>query len=88
MANHKSAIKRALQNETRRLRNKGVKSRIKNVVKQVRLDAAENNADSAVKDLIAAQGAIDKASKRGVIHSKTAARKISRLSKLVNGINA
>jgi len=88
LANHKSAIKRALQNETKRLRNKGVKTRVKNVVKQVRLDAATNNADTAVKDLITAQASIDKAAKKGVIHSKTAARKISRLSKLVNSISA
>lgn len=34
----------------------------------------------------AAQALIDKAVKKGVIHKKTAARKVSRLSKLVNTI--
>jgi small subunit ribosomal protein S20 len=32
----------------------------------------------------AAQSAIDKASKKNVIHKRTAARKISRLAKLAN----
>ena len=36
MANHKSAIKRAKQNENRRLANKAVKTRVKGMVKAVR----------------------------------------------------
>lgn len=88
MANHKSALKRARQNDIRRLRNKTVKTRVKGVVKQVRLDASETNADKAANDLIAAQSVIDKAAKKGVIHARTASRKISRLSKLVQTISA
>jgi len=88
LANHKSALKRARQNEDRRLRNKGVKTRVKNVTKTVRMAVAENTADTAQKELVAAQAEIDKASKKGVLHPKTAARKISRLSRLVNTINA
>jgi small subunit ribosomal protein S20 len=34
------------------------------------------------------QSAIDKASKKGVIHKRTAARKISRLTKLANSTSA
>ena len=34
-----------------------------------------------------AQSVIDKASKQGVIHKRTAARKISRLTKLANSAN-
>ncbi|MGD9072948.1 MAG: 30S ribosomal protein S20, partial [Desulfobacterales bacterium] len=33
MANHKSALKRARQNDIRRLRNKSTRTRVKNVVK-------------------------------------------------------
>ncbi|MBW2449035.1 MAG: 30S ribosomal protein S20, partial [Deltaproteobacteria bacterium] len=33
MANHKSALKRARQNELNRLRNKAVKTRVKSIVK-------------------------------------------------------
>ena len=38
--------------------------------------------------IIAVQSAIDKASKKGVIHKRTAARKISRLTKLANSTSA
>jgi small subunit ribosomal protein S20 len=84
LANHKSALKRARQNELSRLRNKAVKTRLKSIVKDVRL-SAEGPSDTDVKaKMIVAQSLIDKASKRGVIHRKTASRKISRLSKLIN----
>lgn len=84
MANHKSALKRARQNELSRLRNKAVKTRVKSIVKDVRVSAEESSNGDVKAKLIAAQTLIDKASKKGVIHKKTAARKISRLSKLVN----
>lgn len=84
MANHKSAIKRARQNELRRLRNKSVKTRIKSIVKDVRSSLGETSAQDMTVKLNTAQSAIDKASKKGVIHKRTAARKISRLTKLAN----
>jgi len=87
LANHKSALKRARQNEIRRLRNRNVKTRVKNIVKQVRT-AADEQSETAASDLNAAKSVIAKAAKKGVIHKRTAARKISRLSKLINSINA
>jgi small subunit ribosomal protein S20 len=88
LANHKSALKRARQNEERRMRNKSTKTRIKNIVKDVRLDVIENSKESALTKLDTAKSIIDKAAKKGVIHKKTASRKISRLSKTVNAIPA
>ena len=88
MANHKSAIKRARQNEKRRLRNKSTITRIKNIVKGVRFTASENSKEAALAELNSAKSIIDNAVKKGVIHKKTASRKISRLSKLVNTISA
>ncbi len=82
MANHKSAIKRIAQNEKRRLRNRIVKTRVKNAVKKV--DAAAKTGGDAAAELIAAQSMIDKAAKKGVIHKRTAARKISRLASGIN----
>lgn len=87
MANHKSAIKRARQNELRRLRNKSVKTRIKTIVKDIRSATQTSGADISAK-INAAQSAIDKASKKGVIHKRTAARKISRLTKLGNSASS
>jgi small subunit ribosomal protein S20 len=84
LANHKSAIKRARQNELRRLRNKSVKTRIKSIVKDVRSSMGETSAQDMTVKLNTAQSAIDKASKKGVLHKRTAARKISRLTKLAN----
>ncbi len=81
MANHKSALKRAGQNEVRRMRNRSVKTRVKTVVKEVR-QAATDNAEGAQAQFTVAQSTIDKAAKKGVLHKRTAARKISRLSKL------
>ncbi len=84
MAEHKSALKRARQNEKRRLRNKSTKTRVKNIVKSVRLSVSEKSKEAVLSELITAQSIIDNAAKKGVIHKKTASRKISRLSKLVN----
>jgi len=83
LANHKSALKRARQNEDRRLRNKGVKTRVKSVVKAVRTAGD----DDAAAKLDEAKSVIAKAAKRGVIHKRTAARSISRLAKHVNSIS-
>ena len=87
MANHKSAIKRARQNEVRRLRNKSVKTKIKNVIKDLRLSVSETSKEETLKKLDMAKSSIDRAAQKGVIHKKTASRKISRLSKLVNTIS-
>jgi small subunit ribosomal protein S20 len=88
LANHKSAIKRARQNELRRLRNKSVKTRIKTMVKEIRSAAAETSGADISAKINVVQSAIDKASKKGVIHKRTAARKISRLTKLVNSASS
>jgi small subunit ribosomal protein S20 len=80
VANHKSALKRSKQNTARNLRNKAVRTRVKSAVKDVRTASAETAAEA----LVAAQSSIDRAAKKGVLHPKNAARKISRLTKLVN----
>lgn len=86
MASHKSALKRSRQNEIKRLRNKAVKTSVKNIVKEVRLAVNESSRDAALKKLDTAKSKIDTAAKKGVIHKRTASRKISRLSKHVNAI--
>lgn len=84
MANHKSAEKRTRQNEKRRMRNKTLKTRIKHLTKDVRLSSSTGSQEAALTKLDAAKSIIDKAAKKRIIHKKTAARKISRLSKLIN----
>ncbi len=85
MANHKSAIKRAQQNIVKRDQNRATKTKIKNIVKSIRLVANEKDKE-ALSTLNTAKSLIDKAARKGVIHKKTAARKISRLTTLVNTI--
>ena len=83
MANHKSAKKRAKQSQVRRLRNKSAKTTLKNLEKKVR-SAKEAGAENNDEILRKTQSALHKAAKKGIIHQKTASRKISRLFKFVN----
>ena len=84
MANHKSALKRARQNEIRRMRNKSYRTRVNNVTKQLRLAEGESSGETITTNLNLAKSVIDIAAKKGTIHKRTAARKISRLSKFAN----
>jgi len=88
LANHKSAKKRALQNEVRRLRNRAVRTQIKGIVKTVRTAAEGEDKVQAPAQLKLAQSAIDKAAKKGVYHRAAASRKIARLAQLVNKTQA
>jgi small subunit ribosomal protein S20 len=83
LANHKSAKKRAKQSQVRRLRNRSVKTTLKNLEKKVR-SAKETGSDDKEELMKKTQSAFHKAAKKGVIHQKTASRKISRLFKCLN----
>ncbi len=87
MANLKSSIKRHKQSLKARARNKAIRTRVKNVIKKVRLLVQQKEKEKALEALREANSVIDKAASKGVIHWRTAARKISRLSKLVNSLN-
>ena len=87
MATHKSAIKRAKQSEVRRQRNRAVKTRVKSVVKDVRTAVANKSVEEAQAALRDAIPIIDRAASKGTLHQRTAARKISRLSKQVHALS-
>lgn len=80
MANIKSQIKRNRQNETRRQRNKAVRSELKTRVK-VAADAVDEGTEGAAELIRLAQKRLDKAGARGRIHRNQAARRTSRLMK-------
>ncbi|MBQ8315345.1 MAG: 30S ribosomal protein S20 [Lachnospiraceae bacterium] len=86
MANIKSAKKRILVIETKTLRNKMIKSKIKTLVKKVEAAVAASDKAAAATALKEAVVAIDKAAAKGVYHKNTAARKVSRITKAVNSI--
>ena len=88
MANHKSAIKRHKQSIKRNTRNRAARTRVKNVVKQVRAAILNNDKEGAQKALTYATSTLDKVAGKGVIHWKKAARKVSRLAKAVNELEA
>lgn len=81
MANHPSALKRVKQSQARRLRNMSTKSRIKTTVKKFYQVLETGTIESARPALIQAMSQIDRAASKGVVHHRTASRKISRLSK-------
>jgi small subunit ribosomal protein S20 len=88
VATHASALKRARQSEKRRIRNAAVKSTIRTFSKRVLKASESKNFEEAQKALVRAIPAIQKASAKKIIHKKTAARKISKLTKKVNTLGA
>ena len=88
MANHKSALKRARQNEVRRVRNKGYKTRVKKAIREVRTAIDGNSAEQARESLVKAVSIIQKTASKGVVHGNNASRKISRLTRQVNQITS
>ena len=87
MATHKSAIKRAKQSEERRQRNRAVKTKVKRAVKKVRIAVDKKNTEEAQAALAEAIPVIDRAASKKTLHHRTAARKISRLSKKVHALS-
>ena len=86
MANIKSAKKRILITEARTARNKSIRSAVKTSIKKVEAAVAANDKEAAQAALSAAASTIGKAAAKGVYHKNNAARKVSRLTKAVNGL--
>ncbi len=83
MPNIKSAKKRVLQTTKKSLRNQARRSNVKTAIKKVIVALEINNIDNAKELLIAAESKIASAKSKGLLHRRTAARKISRLAKKV-----
>lgn len=80
MATHVSSRKRARQAEKRRIRNRGIRSGVRSLVKTVREVMESGGAESAAL-VRQAEGAIRRASSKGVLTKKQASRKVSRLAR-------
>ena len=76
MANTRSAAKRARQMPGRALRNRRVLSRLSSLQKRA---ATKSN----IEDIRSLISALDKATKRGIIHKNAANRRKARLNKLL-----
>jgi len=87
VANIKSQIKRNLQNERRRLRNKAARSEIKTRVKNA-VTSAEAGADNSTDALRLAVKKLDKAAAKGIIHKNQAANRKSSLMRRLARISS
>jgi small subunit ribosomal protein S20 len=86
MANHPSALKRQRQDKKRRLRNKSYKSSINTTVKKIFSSIDDKDIDGAQQYYKQAIARLDSAVNKGILHRKTASRRISRLAKRVSAL--
>lgn len=86
MANHASAKKRIRQTAKRTLRNRHIRTTVRNAVKTVRSAIDTGDAAAASAALKPAIRGINMAVSKGVYHRKTGARYVSRLSSQVAGL--
>ena len=84
MANIKSAKKRIKVIDTKTLRNKRVKSKLKTLIKKFEAAVASGDKAKAAEELKVVTSELSKAASKGIIHKNTASRKISRLAAAVN----
>jgi small subunit ribosomal protein S20 len=88
LAIHLSALKRARQNEKKRLRNLHIKTTVKSSIRKVQEAVKNKDIEGAKGALSKAIPLIQKAHSKGVFHKNTSARKISRLTLAVNALTA
>jgi small subunit ribosomal protein S20 len=84
LANSRQAGKRIKITAKKTLRNKMIKTRVKNVIKNVLTAVSSKDKAASAIALRDATKVIDKAATKGVLHKNNASRKKSRLTKLVN----
>jgi len=88
MANTKSALKRVRQTETRTLRNRQVKTSVRNLRKKALAAVEAGDAEAAQKATAAYISSVDKASKLNIFHRNAVARLKSRFAAKVSAIGA
>ena len=81
MANHKSALKRIRQTETRRLENRYYAKTTRNAVKKLRTTTEKS---AALEQYPSVASMLDKLAKKNVIHKNKASNLKSKLSNYIN----
>jgi small subunit ribosomal protein S20 len=81
MSNHKSAEKKARQDEDRRSRNRSSRTRLRTQIKKFRAALGAGDVAAAKEMLPGTASLIDRSAKLGVIHTNTADRTKSRLTR-------
>ena len=87
MANHKSSVKRAKQEKVRRMTNKTKTAASRTAVKALRDAVAKGDKKTATALLTKVQSLLAKLAKSPAMKKQTAARKTSRMTKLVATIS-
>ncbi len=87
MANHKSAQKRVRQTKVKTERNRFYRTRMKNITKAVREAVEAKDVQKANDAFKVANKTLHSYVSKGFLKKNTAARKISRLAKLVNTLS-
>ncbi len=87
MPNHTATSKSLRKNAKREAQNVQQKSRLRTLVKKVKVSVKSKNVDEAQANLKAAISALDTAAKKHVIHPNNAARHKSQLMKQVDALS-
>lgn len=88
MANTKSAKKAARQTVRRTAVNKTRRSHMRSSIRKVEEAIASGNQEAARAALKEAEPILVSTAQKGVVHRKTASRKVSRLSKRVGAMTS
>jgi small subunit ribosomal protein S20 len=86
MANHPSAEKRNRQTQRRTEVNGARKSRIRSFVKKVESAIASGDKNAAKQAFADAAPEMQRGASKGVVHQRTVARKLSRLSARIKAL--
>ena len=87
MANHKSALKRARQTVKRTERNRFYKTRIKNMTRALKEAVEAGDSAKATEAFKEVNKNFHKYVSKGILKKNTAARKVSRLNKLLKSLS-
>jgi small subunit ribosomal protein S20 len=87
MARHKSAEKRVRQISKRTSVNRSRISRVRVFLKKVESAINSSDQEAAIAALREAQPEVHRGVTKGVLHSNTASRKLSRLSRRIKSIS-
>ncbi len=86
MAHHKSAIKRIRTSAQANERNRANRTQVKNAVKSMRAALATGDAAAGAATLSETVSTLQRMARKGVMHKRTASRRISRLAKALNAL--
>jgi small subunit ribosomal protein S20 len=87
MANTNSAKKAVRKIERRTAVNRSRRSQMRTYVRKVEEAIAAGDHSAAVVAFRVAEPLVMRAAQKGIVHSNTAARKVSRLSRRINAIS-